>query len=178
MKSSSFKSYLEVTTNIVVLLVALVVLGNFAWVHLAKQPTQPALRAEGGLKKGSAFSLIPSVDYGKNSQTLVIALSSRCDHCNESIPFFKQLLEANTGKSDSTRIVAVFPEKAEEVWSYITQQQLDVNPIPGIDYKALNLPGTPSTILIDSEGKILNFWIGKPSKDAEKEIMESITNKT
>jgi hypothetical protein len=175
MKSSNFKTYLEVTTNIVVLLVALLVLGNFAWVYLAKQP---ALRGEGGLKKGSTFTLIPSVDYGKSPQTLVIALSSRCDHCNESIPFFKQLLQANTGKSDPTRIVAVFPEKAEEVWSYITQQQLNVNPIPGIDYKALNLPGTPSTVLINSEGKILNFWIGKPSKDAEKEIMEAITNKS
>lgn len=176
MKSSNFKNYLEVTTNIVVLLVALVVLGNFAWVHLAKQQKQPALSAEGGLRKGSLFPLITSVDYGKSPQTLVIALSSRCDHCNESIPFFKQLFEANSGKSNSTRIVVVFPERAEEVWSYITQQQLNVNPITGIDYKALNLPGTPSTVLIGSEGKILNFWIGKPSKDAEKEIMESITN--
>ncbi|MEK6299871.1 MAG: hypothetical protein AABO41_04045 [Acidobacteriota bacterium] len=178
MKSSNVKTYLEVTTNIVVLLVALVVLGNFAWVHLAKQPKQLELRAEGGLTKGSAFSPIPTVDYGKSSQTLVIVLSSRCDHCNESIPFFKQLLEANSGKSDSTRIVAVFPEDIEEVRSYITQQQLSVDSIPGINYKALNLPGTPSTVLISSEGKILNFWIGKPSKDAEKEIMESITNRT
>lgn len=178
MKSSNIKSYLEVTANIVVLLVALVVLGNFAWVYLAKQQKQPNMRIEGGLRKGSAFSLIPSVDYAKSTQTLVIALSSRCDHCNESIHFFKQLLEANTGKSDLTRIVAVFPEKLEEVLSYITQHQFDINPISGIDHKALSLPGTPSVVLINSEGKILNFWIGKPSKVAEKEIMESIMNRT
>ena len=102
MKSSNLKSYLEVTTNIVVLLVALVVLGNFAWTHLTKQPNRPEVRAEGGLRKGSAFSLIPTVDYTKSAQTLVIALSSRCDHCNESLPFFKNLLEANIGEGDST----------------------------------------------------------------------------
>jgi hypothetical protein len=177
MKSSNFKTYLEVTTNIIVLLVALVVLGNFAWVHLTKETNQPSPLG-GGLRKGGAFSPIPSVDYAKSPQTLVLALSSRCDHCNESIPFFKQLIAANTGKGDSTRIVAVFPEKAEEVWAYIAQEQLNLIPIPGIDYKALNLPGTPSTILINREGKILNFWIGKPSKDVEKEIMESVTNGT
>jgi hypothetical protein len=176
MQASQFRTYLETTTNIAVLLVALALLGNIAWVHLGKQ--QPALRAEGGLRKGSAFSLIPGIDYGKSSQTLVIALSSRCDHCDESIPFFKRLMEANIGRSDSTSIVAVFPEKAEEVWSYITQQELNINTIPGINYKALNIPGTPGAVLISSEGKILNFWIGTPSKDAEKEIMEAITNKS
>jgi len=172
MKSSNLKTCLEVTTNMVVLLVALLVLGNFAWVHLAKRPM---LHAENGLKKGGPFSLIPSVDYGKSPQTLVVALSARCEHCNESIPFFKRLLEVNAGKNDSTRIVIVFPEKAEEVRSYIAQQQLNISSIPGIDYKALNLPATPSVVLINSTGRILNFWIGTSSKDAENEIMESIT---
>ncbi len=167
----SLKSYLEVATNFAVLLLALVVLGNFAWVHLAEKPTPGFLS---GLRKGDAFSLIPGVDYSNGSQTLIIAMSSKCERCNESIPFFKQLLEANVGRSDATRIVAVFPETAAEVWRYISEQQLGVNTIPGINLKALNLPGTPSAVLISNKGKVVNFWIGKPSKDAEKEIMDSI----
>lgn len=175
MKTPKLKAYLEISANIAVLLVALVVLGNFAWVRLVKQPVP---RAESGLRKGDTFSLLPGVDYGKSSQTLVIALSSKCEHCNESLPFFKQLLEANVEKSDSTRIVAVFPETAEEVWRYASEQQLSVNTIPGINFKALNLPGTPTAVLISNEGKILNFWIGKPSKDAEREILDSVRHNT
>jgi hypothetical protein len=44
----------------------------------------------------------------------------------------------------------------------------------GIPIKALHLPGTPSAVLINNEGKILNFWIGEPSQDTEKEILEAI----
>lgn len=169
------KAHLEVITNIAVLLVALLLLGNFAWVHLAKQPVP---RVEGGLRKGDAFSLLPGVDYGKSSRTLVIALSSNCERCNESLPFFKQLLQTSVGRSDAARVVAIFPETREEVWRYIYEQQLTVNAIPGINYRALNLPGTPSAVLISNEGRVLNFWIGKPSKDSEKEIMDSVIEKT
>ena len=174
MKDLKLKSYLEVGTNVAVLLVALLVLGNFAWVHFAEKP---ALGIQAGLRKGDAFPIIPGVAYDKSSQTLVLAMSSKCEHCNESIPFFRQLLEANLEKSDGTRIVAVFPERPEEVWRYISEQQLSVNTIPGINFKALNLPGTPSAVLISNEGKVLNFWIGKPSKDAEKEMLDSVTHK-
>jgi hypothetical protein len=175
MNVPNLKTYLEVATNAAVLLVALVVLGNFAWVHLAKQPMP---RAEGGLRKGDAFSLLPSVDYGENSRTLIIAMSSKCERCSESLPFFRQLLEANKASSDLTRIVAIFPETAEEVSRYISEQQLTMNSIPGINYKALNLPGTPTEVLLDKEGKVLNFWIGKPSKNAEQEILEAVTHKS
>lgn len=177
MKELRFKSYLEVATNAAVLLVALLILGRFAWLHIA---TQPVPNIEGGLRKGEAFSLLPGVDYGKNSRTLIIAMSSKCEHCSESIPFFRQLLEANrvSPSSDLTRIVAIFPEAADEVSRYISEQKLNVNSIPGINYKALNLPGTPSAVLLDNEGKVLNFWIGKPTKNAEHEMLDAVTRKS
>ena len=87
-------------------------------------------------------------------------------------------METNAGKSEGTQVVAIFPETREEVSRYIFEQHLTVNAIPGIDYRAVNLLGTPSVVLISNEGKILNFWVGKPSRDAEKEIMDSVTNKT
>lgn len=177
MELQKLKTHLEVVTNIAVLLVALLVLGRFGWVYIAEQPLP---KVEAGLRKGDAFSLLPGVDYGKNSRTLIIAMSSKCEHCSESIPFFRQLFEANRASvsSDLTRIVAIFPETADEVSRYISEQQLNVNSIPGINYKALNLPGTPSAVLLDNEGKVLNFWIGKPTKNAEHEMFDAVTRKS
>lgn len=172
MNKTKLKSYIEVTTNIAVLLVAVVLLGNFAWVRLSKQPMP---RAEGGLRKGDEFSLLPGVDYSKSPKTLLIALSTKCDHCTETIPFWKRVFETNIENKNGTRFVAVFPETAVEVGRYLHEQQLGLNTIPGINYKAINLPGTPSAVLLDNEGKIVNFWIGKPSKDAEQEILDAVT---
>lgn len=174
MNQVKFKSYLEMATNVAVLLVALVVLGNFVWIHFAKKP-QPHL--EGGLRRGEAFPILSEVPYDKSSQTLLLALSSKCEHCSESIPFFKQLLETNAANGDSTQIIAVFPETADEVMRYVSEQQLRVQTISSINLQTLKLLGTPSAVLISSEGKILNFWIGSPSKDAEKEILGAIKRK-
>jgi hypothetical protein len=173
MKEGKLKGYLEVATNIAVLLVALLILGKVAWTYLGEKPS-PSPHLQAGIRKGGPFSLIPRVDYAKRPQTLVIAMSSTCERCNESVPFFKQILQANAENGDKTQIVAVFPENAEEVGRYISEQRISLDAVPGVDYRALNLPGTPTAVLVSSEGTLINFWIGKSSNAAEKEILESI----
>ena len=101
-------------------------------------------------------------------------MSSACERCNESVPFIQQVLRANTEKGDKTQIVAIFPENAEQVARYISDQRISLNAVPGIDIKAINLPGTPTAVLVSSEGTIINFWIGKPSTAAEEEILKYI----
>lgn len=124
------------------------------------------------IRRAHAGLVIASINISK---TLIIALSSKCDHCTETVPFWKRVIETNIENKNATRIVAVFPETAVEVGRYLHEQQLGLNTIPGINYKAINLPGTPSAVLLDNEGKIVNFWIGKPSKDAEQEILDAVT---
>lgn len=71
------KTYLEVATNIAVLLVALIILSDFAWTSLAKK-TKP--RLQDGLRRGDIFPTLSGIHYDQSSQTLIFALSSRCTH--------------------------------------------------------------------------------------------------
>lgn len=43
-----------------------------------------------------------------------------------------------------------------------------------VNFKALNLVATPTVILVDNSGKVLDFWIGKPSKEVEQQILKAI----
>src|SRR6185369_15949512 len=133
MDQSKLKNALEIATNIAVLIVALLLVGNFAWVHLARKS---ALQPESGLRRGDTFSLIPGVDYTKSPQTLIIALSARCEHCNKSIPCFKKILNANSESGNTIQITAVFPEPADEVRQYLFAQEFSVNVAVGIPLKA------------------------------------------
>ena len=175
MNQLQLKTKLEIVTNVAVLLAASVILGNFAWTHFAKK-TEPHLAR--GLRRGDVFPMPSGIRRYSGTQTLLLALSSSCEHCNESIPFFKQLLQINAAHGEGTQIVAVFPEAAEEVQQYVSAQQFQVQTIPGINLQTLRLAGTPSAVLLSGEGKIINFWVGTPSKEAEKEIIESITHRT
>jgi hypothetical protein len=91
-KASKLKNLLEVVTNVAVLLVALVVLGTFAWSYFAAQPRQlPHV----GLQKGKEFAAVAGVNYGDSSQTLLVAINTHCGYCKGSLPFYRQLIEAN-----------------------------------------------------------------------------------
>lgn len=60
--------------------------------------------------KGSRFVSLPALDFGRSTATLVIFLSSQCDHCTNSTPFYKKLVESQREGKERITIVGVFPE--------------------------------------------------------------------
>src|SRR5437588_1264244 len=153
---AKLKSYLEVATNVAALLVALVVLGIFAWNQFTRHSI-PQLQA--GLQKGQDFVQVPGINFNTLSQTLIIAMSTKCHYCAESLPFYKQLAEAQRANGQATHIVAVFPNREDEVKQYVQQNKLDLETIAGVNLDALNISGTPTAVLIDSSGKVRDFWV-------------------
>jgi thioredoxin-related protein len=169
MNQEKLKSYLEITTNVAVLLVALVILGTLAWRYFTPKPE---IRLQSGLQKGAVFPELPSINYNISSKTLLIALSSKCDYCSEGLPFYKELARVQQENSNSSRVIAIFSDTKDEVKQYVQGNGLDLETVSGIDFKAVNLIATPSIILVDNAGRIIDFWIGKPSKDVEQQIIK------
>ena len=140
MPESKVKTYLEIATNIAVLAVSTLVLGLFAWSYLA-QKTAPQI--QDGLQKGKALPRLSGVDYSNSPRTLIMALSTRCGYCKESLPFYKQLVVAEHENNKTTRLLAMFPDTKDAVDQYISQNQFKVDTISEVDFRALNIAGTP-----------------------------------
>ena len=170
MNQGKLKSFIEVASNIAVVVVAIVVLASFARSYLR---ATPRVVLQGGLLKGSQFPQLPGVDFRKSQKTLLVAVDSKCDSCKESLPFFKNLAGSIRGRSDA-RMIAVFPSAEEEAKRYAQQNQLNVDTIFGLDFKMLNLRAIPAMILIDNNGTVIDFWLGKPSEYTEKQIVNSL----
>jgi thioredoxin-related protein len=171
MKAAKLKSFLEVATNVAVLLVAIAVLGTFV-ANLTRK-SGPQLHV--GLEKGQALADIPSINYSNSPKTMLIAMSTKCHYCSESAPFYKQLVDAYHASGNQIRLVAVFPESENEVKAYIQQQQLDIETVSSVNFQSINVSGTPSLILVDSRGKIQDFWLGKLPNDVEQQVLKSIS---
>ncbi|HVF55789.1 MAG TPA: hypothetical protein VM934_06540 [Pyrinomonadaceae bacterium] len=170
MNQARWKNRLEVATNMAVLFVAVIVLATFVRSYLGSHP-KPQLEA--GFQKGQPFARVPGINYNSASQTLLIAMSTKCRYCNESVPFYKQLAEAQRASGKATHIVAVFPNAEGEVKQYLQQNNLNLETITDIDLKALNINGTPSAVLIDSSGKVSDFWIGKLPQDIQQRVIKA-----
>jgi thioredoxin-related protein len=172
MKEAKLKNYLEVATNAAVLLVALVVLSAFAWTYFIQKPK---LQLELGTQKGQTVAQLPTISYGNSPQTLIIAMSTKCSYCSESVPFYQQLTKKQHEDGTATRIIAIFPEMQDEVNQYIQQNQLGMTTVASVDFKPFNIGGTPTMILVDNSGKVLDFWVGRLSKDDEQQVVKAIS---
>lgn len=105
-------AYLELGTNAAVILLALAIVGTLALNHY-ERTRLPGLSP--GLKKGHTLKSIPGTDHGASPRTVLIALNTKCFYCEESIPFYDDLMGAQKSSGSSTRVLAVFPNTAEEV---------------------------------------------------------------
>ncbi len=171
MNQLKLKNSIEVASNIAVVVVALVFLVSFARSSFLPMPQHLVLQS--GLQKGSQFPQLPGVDFSRSQKTLLVAMDSKCDSCKESLPFLKNLAGSFSGRSDA-RMIAVFPSAEEEAKRYARQNQLNMDTIFGLDFKMLHLKAIPAMILIDSSGTVIDFWLGKPSEDTEKQIVNSL----
>ena len=119
---------------------------------------------------------IPKLDYGNSKQTLLIALNTNCSYCRESLPFYRKLVLANGLANESLRVVAVFPNKAEEVARYAKENDLLFDAIADLQFSRYKISGTPTMILVNNSGEVNNFWVGKlPDIEADR-LIRSLTS--
>lgn len=167
------KEILEVTTNIVVLLLSLLVVGSFASKFFTTdQPLRPQL----GLQRGSGLVQLPGHSYGDSPRNLLIVLSTTCGYCSESVPFYNEVLKTQSSIDKDVRAYAIFPNTSAEVQDFVQEKQLSTEVVTGVDLKLLKVSATPTVILTDERGKIIDFWIGKLSEQDEQRIIQAISS--
>jgi thioredoxin-related protein len=165
------RNSLDVITNIVVVVFALVAIGT-----LVKNYFTPTVtRTNSALKSGDVFPEIEGADYRKVPRTLILALNVDCRYCTKSLPFYNSLANAQKENPNQFTVVAAFINKEEErVRSYVEEKALSVQAIAGVDLDKLGIHSTPTLILVDSGGKVLDSWTGELKHDGEVEVFRAI----
>ncbi len=165
------KNILDVTTNVVVILFAVVAIGVLVKNYFAPQSVKTSI----AITKGSAFPEITGVDYKQTPRTLILALNVHCRYCTRSVPFYNSLAQARQENADQVNIVAAFINKdLELVKSYTDEKQLSVPAVAGVDLDKLGVHSTPTLILVDSAGKVLDSWSGELQLDGEREVFAAL----
>jgi hypothetical protein len=165
------KGILDVTTNVVVIVFAVVAIGVLVKNYFAPQGVKTSV----AVKKGSVFPEIAGVDYKQTPRTLILALNVDCRYCTRSVPFYNSLAGAQQEKADQVNIVAAFINKDPAlVKSYADEKQLSVQTITGVDLDKLGVHSTPTLILVDSAGKVLDSWSGELQPDGEREVFAAL----
>lgn len=170
-KRQKLKTILDVTTNVAVVLFAIVAIGALVKNYLAPQHANASV----SIRKGTVFPKIAGLDYTQAPRTLILALNVDCRYCTRSIPFYNSLAAANQQNGDQVNITAAFINKdAALLKSYAEEKQLAVQTVAGVDLDKLGVQTTPTLILVDNAGKVLDSWRGELATDGEREVFAAL----
>ncbi|HEX4497380.1 MAG TPA: hypothetical protein VIE43_17025 [Thermoanaerobaculia bacterium] len=225
------KSKLDTVANIAIILVCAIA----AAVLVRNQffPPRPP-GAPPQAEKGETYAQLKNVVPAGSNRALVVAVQPGCHFCNDSMTFYKQLIDQRNSQASKVKFVAVVPanDKPEDAKKLVDDEQqkfasagaqpdsmafykqvidqrnsqaskvkfvavVPANDKPAdakklvddeqqkfasagaqpdsmanVDFSAIKVPGTPTLMLVDNNGKILNVWVGKLDPSGEKEVLK------
>lgn len=137
-------------------------------------PTQNNPNGKPFIKAGEKYEALKDVVHATQKATVILALSDACPFCNESLPFFKALIEErNKTNKDIAVVTAVgHPSIVDNMNQLLAENKVDVDQLVNLDFATLNITGVPAVILVDNEGEVQQVWRGKPNEHNQKEILK------
>lgn len=120
--------------------------------------------------------VVPNQDWSKNGKTLVMVLSTNCHFCSESAPFYRKLL-AETSADKNLHVAALFPQSREEGQAYLSNLGVPLTDVQQVTKESLQVQATPTLILVDQRGAVLDSWTGKIQASEEPTVTSKITSR-
>lgn len=121
---------------------------------------------------GSLKRALP-LDYTKNRATLILAISTHCHFCAESVPFFQRIRER---AGDKIVTAVVLPETVEEGQRYVAERQIRATEVRQVSLAGLGAGGTPTILPVDDSGIIRNIWVGKLDAGGQDKVLSILAD--
>ena len=116
---------------------------------------------------------LPGIDWAQNEQTLLLVLDEKCRFCTESAPFYRRLTQT-TSTNSNVRLVAVLPQDVAAGRQYLLRLQVPIEEVKQSSLDAIGVRGTPTLILVNGKGEVIEAWAGKLSTEEETEVLNRI----
>ena len=165
---SGLHKKIELLANVAIILVALLLGGVLVKRYLWPGAGPPQAAAPERIKPGTKLSL-PGVDWGRSRQTLLLVLSTTCRFCTESAPFYQRLAREKAGRTD-VRLLASLPQTADESRKYLGEHGIAVDQVTQSAPSTAYARATPTLILVDQSGTVIDSWVGKLPPPQEEEV--------
>jgi|EndMetStandDraft_3_1072993.scaffolds.fasta_scaffold03924_10 peroxiredoxin len=164
---SSLRAKLDTLVNVVILATCVVVA-----VGIYRISTTNRVMANADVTPftvGMQAEKLPDVKYEEPSATLVAYVRSTCGFCTMSMPFYERL--AGETQRAGVRFVAVSNESLRSLDNYLKEYRVSVS--RQISFEGVQKP-TPTLVLVDRKGTIVETWVGKQDADGERQIVQRI----
>jgi len=170
------KSTLDTVANIAIIVVCAIAAFVLIRQNFFNPNQQQAGQRPPEVKAGEQFDALRQVVPAGADRAMVVAFSPTCHFCTESMPFYKRLVEQRNQKGSNTKVIAAVPNDAAKAEEQKTMTSAGVQPdaLVALNFQDIKVPGTPTILLVDNQGKVLDVWVGKQDSSGEEEILEKL----
>jgi ribosomal protein L20A (L18A) len=173
-----WQSCVEIGANLAIIICCVLLGIILVKRYLGPGPSQPSSLSQASQRtapaplKGKRLAL-SDIDWAKNEQTFVVFLQKGCRFCEESAPFYQRLVKELASQT-RTQMIAALPYSIDEGKQYLKDEKLDISEVKQVAPQSVGIKGTPTLLLVDSSGMVLDEWVGKPSAEAEERIISRV----
>jgi thioredoxin-related protein len=164
------RAKIEMVANVTVVLLAIVIGSLF----VKDRFFNPGVQVN-EIKVGDKLAHLDGWEWGAHDRTLMLVLRKGCHFCEDSVPFYQRLVVTQQQDGSTTALIAIFPDTADAVKEVMKSEGLDVRGLAGVPLEGLKVSGTPTLLLVDRRGTVLNAWTGVLSPKQELEVMKAVT---
>lgn len=158
---------IELLANIAIIVVAVLLGGVLVKRYLLPQAPAPSTQAQ--IQAGTKLS-VPGIEWGKNERTLLLILSTSCHFCTESAPFYQRLAQEKA-KKGGVGLIAVLPQSVGDSQKYLNDLGVSVDDIKQAGLDTVQARGTPTLVMVDRTGTVVESWVGKLPAEKEGEVL-------
>jgi hypothetical protein len=164
---------LEVTTNIAVIGLLIIVVGTYVHARMTRpdQPVVSSAETTPPYQPSDVLSeTLDDVRIAAKPATLLVVVQSRCKFCTASMPFYERMTKSAHA---DTQIVVLTQEEAAIGRAYVTSHGFEPDDVVSIpDFNRIH--STPTLILTDATRTVRRIWTGKLSADREAEVLAAL----
>jgi hypothetical protein len=131
----------------------------------------PPLNRPSPIAAGTRLASASRFNPSGTSATLVLVLSTQCRFCTESLPFYDRLSKLDAVRAGRLHIGIASFEQADRMRSYLVAHGVELSSIVPLTQTSLRVAVTPTVLLLDKAGFVVNVWEGKLEPQAEDDLV-------
>lgn len=126
------------------------------------------------ISPGTKLALHETLRPGGARGSLVLALSTNCQYCTASMPFYNRLQALEAVANGRVRLSVIALQPAPQMREYLVSHDVRVDRIVQFPDAGVSIRGTPTLILVNADGEVVNSWAGQLEAAEEAAVIREV----
>lgn len=168
MDKTSRLAVVDLITNVVVVMTCVILV----CVVVYRQSQASSAHDDSSFREGQTIEPPVERTWRTAKSTLVLGVRSGSSFCTASAEFYRRIMPIAKGQGVS--VIAVSQEPVSATLEYMARLSLNPDSVHQVGPRYPLALRTPTLSLIDEDGRVVAFWIGKLDLLGEKEVERSL----